>query len=147
MNATLDPKVRDAVKSVEKSPADESVRITRRIEVGHCVQQGDLYVFRVPDNHPRGKMLGASGTQLASGSSNGARHVAEGKVAVYAGTALPGDVSPPMDVDAAEITGPCVVAAETWNIRHPEHPGHRLPAGTYQVTHQMDPRTADRVLD
>lgn len=147
MNATLDSKVRDAVESVEKSQADETVRVTRRIEVGHCVQQGDIYVFRVPDNHPRGKRNGGDGSQLVSGTSNGARHVAAGKVDVFAGVRLPADVKPPMDVDAAEITGPVVVASESWLLTHPEHPHHRLPAGTYQVTNQFDPHTMRRVVD
>ncbi len=145
--ATLDPKVRDAVSRVEKATADREIRICRRIEIGHCVQQGDLYIFRVADNHPRGTVAGVGEVQLAQGTSNGARHVAEGEVKVFAGVALPDGVKPPMDVDAAEITGPLIVASKTWHVRHPEHPHHRLPAGTYQVTHQFDPKTMRRVVD
>lgn len=137
----------DAVRQVEQAPADDNLRITRRIEVGHCVQQGDLYVFRVPDNHPRGSQVGAGKVQVALGSGNGARHVAEGDVRVFAGVCLPDGVTAPLTAEPGEIAGPVVVAGGPWHLTHPEHPHHRLPAGTYQVTYQFDPHTMRRVQD
>lgn len=139
--------VERAVKSIEGAPHDPDLRITRRIEVGSVVQQGDVYLHRVADDHARGKQIGVGAVQVALGTGNGARHIAEGAVEVFEGRALPDYVEPPMDVDAGEITGPLVMAKETWLLTHPEHPHHRLPAGCYQVSYQFDPQTMRRVMD
>lgn len=137
----------EKIKEIGDAQADTELRITRRIEIGHAIQQGDLYVFRVSDNHPRGKQIGKGCVQVAMGTGNGARHVAEGSISAFVGKKLPDDVKPPMDVEAEEILGPVVFASEPWFLTHPEHPHHRLPAGTYQVTYQFDPHTMRRVVD
>lgn len=147
MTGTLEQKTADAIQQVQKAPADAGKRITRRIEIGHCVHQGDVYVHRVEDSHKRGKRIGKDAVQIALGVGNGARHVAEGSVEVYEGVKLPEWVSPPMDVSTSEITGPLIVASEAFDVTHPEHAGHRLPAGVYQVTYQYDPKTMKRVAD
>lgn len=139
--------VRSAVREVEASPADAEVRVVRRLEVGQVVQQGDVYLHRVAAEHPRGKRVGAGSVQIALGTGNGARHMAEGAVQVFAGSRLPEGVSAPMDVRPEEILGPVIVADEPWRLTHPEHPHHRLPAGCYQVTYQYDPQTMRRVAD
>jgi len=139
--------VLEKIQAVMNAKADENVRITRRIEIGHAVQQGDIYVHRVADTHPRGKQIGRGSVQVALGTGNGARHVAEGAVEVFQGVELPEYVKPPMDVEPQEILGPVVVASEVWMLTHPEHPHHRLPAGVYQVTYQFDPKTMRRVAD
>lgn len=139
--------VMDEVKKIQESPVDSRVRITRRIEIGSAVQQGDVYLHRVADDHPRGKQIGAGCVQVALGTGNGARHMAEGSVKVFAGVQLPPGVTAPMGVDPAEVTGPIVVADEMWLLTHPEHPHHRLPAGVYAVTYQWDPHTMRRVAD
>jgi hypothetical protein len=143
---TISP-IEEAVRKVGSADADQRVRVTRRIEIGHCVQQGDVYVFRVPDDHPRGGQIGAGLVQVALGTGNGARHVADGAVKVFAGMALPEGVKSPMEVDAQEITGPVIVASAPWSLTHPEHPHHKLPAGVYQVIYQFDRRTMRRVVD
>lgn len=140
-------KALEAIKQVQQAPADENLRITRRIEIGHCIQQGDIYVHRVDDTHRRGKRIGTGMVQIALGTGNGARHVADGAVEVYEGVQLPSWVSPPMDVEAKEITGPVIVAGKSFLITHPEHPHHQLPAGCYQTTYQYDVRTMRRVVD
>ena len=137
----------EAVERIAKAPAETDVRITRRIEIGHAVQQGDLYVHRVPDSHARGKQTGTGCVQVALGTGNGARHCAEGSVQVFEGRQLPEGVSAPLDADETETLGPVIVAAEAWALTHPEHPHHRLPAGVYQVTYQYDPHTMRRVQD
>lgn len=137
----------ETIKAIQEAPADENMRITRRIEIGHCVQQGDVYCFRVADDHQRGKQIGKGSVQIALGTGNGARHIAEGEVKVFTGVKLPECVTAPMHVEPGEITGPVVVATKAWHITHPEHPHHRLPAGTYQVCYQYDPRTMRRVAD
>ena len=139
--------VMEQIKKIQDAPADQDLRITRRIEIGSVIQQGDVYLHRVADGHPRGKQIGAGSVQVALGVGNGARHVAEGDVDVFAGQQLPPNVRAPMDVQPQEITGPVVVATKTWHLTHPEHPHHRLPAGVYQVTYQYDPHTMRRVVD
>jgi|SRR6185369_412601 len=144
---TIEQKTKEAIQQVQKAPADEGKRITRRIEIGHCIHQGDVYLHRVDDKYPKGKRMGKGSVQIALGVGNGARHIAEGNVEVYQGTQLPEWVSPPMDVEASEITGPVIVASESFLITHPEHAHHQLPAGTYQTTFQYDPKTMRRVAD
>ena len=147
MTTTLEQKTAKAIEQVQQAPADEDKRITQRIEIGHCIHQGDVYLHRVEDGHRRGKRIGKGTVQIALGTGNGARHVAEGDVEVYQGTQLPEWVKPPMDVEAAEIIGPVIVASEAFLVTHPEHADHRLPAGTYQTTYQYDPKTMRRVAD
>ena len=137
----------ETMREISQAPVDENVRITRRIEIGHAVQQGDLYLHRVPDNHERGEQIGKDCVQIAMGVGNGARHMAEGAIKVYRGSRLPEAVSALEGVEALEIIGPLVVAGETWLLTHPEHPHHQLPAGTYQTTYQYDQRTMRRVAD
>ena len=139
--------IQNAVRKVEQAPADADVRTVRRMEIGQAIQQGDVYLHRVPDNHPRGKQVGMDSVQIALGSGTGARHMAEGAVRVFAGCRLPKGVSAPLNVEAAEVTGPVVVADKPWTLTHPEHPHHKLPAGTYQTTYQYDPQTMRRVQD
>lgn len=148
MTATM-KKTLAAVSRVEKSKVDSDIRVCRRIEVGHvAAHQGDIYVWRVADDHPRGAKIGTGSVQLAQGTSNGARHVAEGPVTVFAGSTLPKAVTPPMGAEASEIAGPVIVADGPWMLTHPEHPHHDIrPAGVYMVTHQWDPKTMRRVVD
>ena len=136
-----------AVKQVETAKPEIDVRVIRRIKIGHAVQQGDVYCHRVADDFPRGEQIGADSVQIALGSGNGARHMAEGAVKVYNGVRLPDTVKAPMNVQPMEICGPVVVASDTWNLTHPEHPHHCLPAGTYQTTYQYDAQTMRRVQD
>jgi hypothetical protein len=139
--------IRDAVGAVEGAQADAAVRVVRRLEIGQVVQQGDVYLHRVAASHPPGRQLGVGSVQIALGTGNGARHMAEGAVRVFAGVRLPEGVKAPMDVRPEEILGPVIVADESWRLTHPEHPHHRLPAGCYQVTYQYDPQTMRRVQD
>ena len=137
----------EAVKVIETAKPDVDIRIVRRIEIGHAIHQGDVYLHRVADDFPRGEQIGAGSVQIALGTGNGARHMAEGTVRVFKGVQLPEWVKAPMDVQPGEITGPVVVADDTWNLTHPEHPHHCLPAGVYQTTYQYDPQTMRRVQD
>jgi len=136
-----------AVEKVTRAKHDPDVRIIRRMEIGSVIQQGDLYVHRLPEKHARGKQIAAGKAQVALGDNMGARHVAEGEIAVFASTTLPAGVKAPMDVSASEICGPVVVARDTWSLTHPEHAHFTLPAGVYGVTYQYDPRTMRRVQD
>jgi len=139
--------IREAVKAVEGAKADPEVRNVRRMEVGQVVQQGDVYLHFVVAGHPHGKQIGAGNVQIALGVGNGARHMAEGAVQVFAASHLPCGVKAPMNVRPEEVCGPVIVADKPWRLTHPEHPHHNLPAGTYQVTYQYDPQTMRRVQD
>lgn len=141
-----DTNVTEAVDRVAKSQADAETRVTRRIEVGSVVHQGDVYMHRVEDAHPRGGRLGTR--QVAVGTTVGSRHVVEGEgVEVFAGAALPKWVKPREEFGATAYLGPVVVAPEAFTLTHPEHAHHRLPPGTYQVTYQVDETTRRRVAD
>lgn len=137
----------EAVKTIQEAKHDETTRITRRMEIGSVIQQGDVYLHRVAEDHPRGKLIGKGKVQIALGTGNGARHVVEGDIEVYEGVKLPPGMKPPMDVDANEVMGPVVVGVKSFALTHPEHPHHRLPACTFQTTYQFDPRTMRRVVD
>lgn len=137
----------DAVTKIAKSKPSKKVRVLRELKIGQAIQQGDVYLHRVPDDFPHAEQIGEESVQVALGTSNGARHMAEGEVKVFKGVKLPDGVKAPMDVQAAEIIGPLVIASKTWTLSHTEHPHHRLPKGAYQVTYQYDPITMRRVQD
>ena len=113
-------------------------RVVRSIPIGRGVRQGDIYIWRVEDDHPRGSLLASN--QLAVGESTGSRHMAEG-AECYEG------VKVPEWVDNSIPLGPVVVAKTTWKNTHIEHADYELPEGTYQVCHQLDVRTMRRVQD
>lgn len=136
-----------AVDAVTKTKPDKAVRITRRIEIGSVLHQGDVYLHCVADDHPRGKQIGRDQTQIAVGTNAGARHVIEGKVRVFEGKKLPDTVKVTNARIIPEILGPVVVVEEPASLTHPEHANHNIPAGTYQVHYQLDLRTMQRVAD
>lgn len=131
--------VHSLIEREAKEKAVHEVRKILEIKVGQVVRQGDIYVHCVEARHARGKKT--ENRQLAMGKSRGSRHVAEGTVEVFEGTTAPEWCR------RGTFLGPVIVAAQPFTITHPEHAYVELPAGVYQVTHQMDARTADRVLD
>lgn len=140
-------KALEAIQKIEKNVADAAVRITRRMEIGSAIQQGDLYVHKLPDDWAHGKQIGTGSVQVALGTNNGARHVAEGAVKVFQCKQLPPGVTAPEGIEASELCGPVIKASEFWMLTHPEHPHHKLPKGVYGVTYQFDPKTMRRVAD
>lgn len=135
-----------AVEKVTKAASDPEVRTARRIEIGHAIHQGDVYLHRVADGHPRGKELGSR--QVAVGTAVGSRHIVEGDgVKVFGGQKLPPGVVPPLWVAEGSLLGPLVEATGPFVLTHPEHAHHALPAGCYQVTYQADHDTQQRVED
>jgi hypothetical protein len=124
-------------KAKEKAVAE--VRMVEKIKIGQAVRQGDIYIHCVAPTHLRGKKL--ESRQLALGDSQGSRHVAELPAAVYEGVALPESCS------QRTFLGPLIVSLDRFKVVHPEHAHFSLPKGTYQVTHQSDARTKDRVID
>lgn len=134
------------LKAIQEAKPDVEIRVCRRAVVRTVVHQGDVYLHRVPDDHPRGKKLGTR--QVAVGTSVGSRHVAEGKgVSVFAGQRLPSWVTEPAWCQPGAILGPVIVATEPFVLTHPEHAHHQCPAGVWQTTYQADFATQQRVAD
>jgi len=128
----------EAIERIEKTAGENrgDVRRIKSMGVGHVVRQGDIYIHGVSEDHPHGK---ACGRQLAQGTSKGSRHVADG------GDCFEG-VKAPEWCEIA-LLGPLVKSPDRFTITHPEHADVCLPAGNYQITHQMDARTLERVRD
>ena len=131
----------EVLAQIRAEAAEANTQEPRRfetVETDWVGRQGDLYIHRVVDGHPRGQTFGSR--QLVRGVTTGSRHEAQGKLQVFEGTALPPEAP-------RALIGPLIVAEERFKITHPEHATFDLPAGTYQVTHQRDARTGGRVED
>ncbi len=109
-------------------------------------RQGDIYFHLVDSKHPHGPKLKTR--QLALGSGKGASHIAGASILVYEGTKLPSYCGP------RTFLGPFIVVKKRDMIKHglqqndkDRHGYVSLPKGSYQITHQMDARTGERVVD
>jgi hypothetical protein len=152
----METNVQEAVDAVINAVPDKTIRIAKYLELGQVIHQGDVYLHRVPENHPHGERLGTR--QVAIGDTVGARHVVEGNVEVFKGTRFPdamrdllwapraprlGELGPVDPLDPTQssfgfLCGPLVVAYDSFYLTHPEHAKHELPAGVYQVTYQQE---------
>lgn len=116
------------------------VRFIQACEVGQGYRQGDIYIYRVADNHPRGKKLGTH--KLAIGEGEGSNHFAEGEIELFEGKKAPDFLA------QTTFLGPVIVAPKGFKNTHPRHAHcHMEQGGVFQVTHQMDARTLQRVRD
>ena len=103
------------------------LRLITQMAVGEAIRQGDLYLERIaklPNN-----VVATTNRQLATGETQGSRHVATGAVEIYN-----------LDKkDAANpLAGPVISAQQTWTLTHPEHGHFTLPAGCYRTVYQRD---------
>lgn len=126
------------MKDAEAKVSTE-VRFIKDIEVGKVVRQGDIYIHAVQDNHPKGAK--AQSRQLAIGTTNGSRHMAESPSQVFEGTQIPEWCA------RGTFLGPVVQSDKRFVVSHPEHAHVSLPPGCYQITHQLDAATLQRVRD
>ena len=134
----------EVLSQIETHPADARLRDVE-IPMGKATRQGDCYITRVPDDWPRGKLLGTR--KIAVGEGVGSHHLVEGDVEVYEGVKLPDGFVLPEGAQISDMIGPVVVAGcETINT-HPVHAHNVLRKGTYQVTQQWDMTTRRRVQD
>lgn len=125
--------VLQSIQEAAKNSTDET-RFHRVMNINDIAHQGDVYLLRVNDNHPRGKKI--TETQLAPGTTKGSRHVAEGKkISIFETTST------------NPLMGPVIVAKERFEVVHPEHANHSIPSGCYQVGYQLDAETRRRVMD
>ena len=130
----------EAHRKIEQAAlaADGDTREVKAITPGEVVRQGDIYIHRVKADHPHGKAV--ESRQLAVGTNQNARHIAEAPAKIYEGTTAPEGV-------ITRLLGPCIIADKPVRVSHPEHAHVTLPPGAYQITHQMDARTLERVRD
>lgn len=137
-------KIQEIAKKNQERPKAKKVRTVKGLKVGECYRQGDLYVFKVEDNHPVGKEL--KRRQLADGQSIGQRHTLAGDFKVYEGKKAPDGIE---DLQMRAGLGYAfdVLSPGTMNV-HPEHDNFRFEqCGRWQVMHQVDLRTLRRVAD
>jgi hypothetical protein len=132
----MKPSIDEMLASFE---ADSPNLETRIAIPGKIAQQGDLYLISVSDSYPHGPET--MDRQLAAGTTKGSRHVAQGTVHVYLGT------THPEGVNARQPLGPLVVAEQSWELDHPEHPNWTFPAGSWQVVYQLNALNGQAVED
>lgn len=131
-------KIYEQIETEAKEKNVHDNRTVTEFQIGKVIRQGDIYLHMVSPDHPHGDKT--ENRQLAIGASNGSRHMALDPAKVYDGTKAPewcGDV----------FLGPLVQSDKPFVVAHPEHANIECPAGTYQITHQMDARTLQRVQD
>lgn len=130
----------ETLKNVDEG-AKANVQETRRIKgmkVGQIVRQGDIYIHMVKDTHPHGKR--SKNHQLAMGNTQGSRHIAPVEAEVYEGKKSP-------EWAPNALLGPLFKLFKRATVTHPEHAHIDLETGCYQVTHQLDLKTLERVKD
>lgn len=132
------------LSDIETSVAVPEVRECG-LAIGEVHQQGDVYLHRVVDDWPRGKMLGTR--QIAVGDGIGSRHVVEGDVEVYEGVRLPDGLTVPDEATEEDMRGPVVVVESACMLTHPKHAHFALDRGVYQVTYPFDFTTMRREQD
>ena len=120
------------IEDFAKSKADSKVRVVPSIPIGKSIRQGDVYLTRIK-SLPK-DFVETDNMQLAPGTTQGSRHIMV-NAKVY------------KNPKARNTEGPIVVAKERCLLEHPEHAHFDLPAGTYQVTYQLDYATQQRVND
>lgn len=141
--------VMNEIKSIaKKNEQRESSQKTRfitedKIKIGECFRQGDLYVFRVPNNHPVGEKIIRN--QLADGVSIGARHILNGEFKVYGGVQNPSCLN---GIHARISLGYAFDAKEKTVLGHPEHDNYVFTfPHRWQVVHQLDLQTLQKARD
>lgn len=131
--------VADAIRAIEddaKISFNAEIRDWRGIQIG---RQGDVYIHKVADDHPRGKVTAER--QVAIGTTLGSRHV------VADGPTLYEPITAPNYMQGWRLLGQVVEATEDWWLTHPEHPNAVFGPGVYQITWQLDARTMRQVAD
>ena len=143
--------IQETIEAIQKIASqnqnrEEAVktRLVPDLKIGECYRQGDLYIFKVDNNHPVGKAL--ERRQLADGQSIGQRHVLLGEFQVYEA------VKPPIKAGGMYLRAGAAgyvfdVLGECTNA-HPEHDHFKFTQkGRYQVWHQTDMQALQRTAD
>lgn len=121
----------------------QETRFIDNVTSNEYPRQGDLYIVRI-DNWIEDYHVEVKTRQLAPGTTQGSRHILVGEAQVFA----PKNNSTPDKTSRGYMLKGMVFLAKGFvTIEHPEHAHISLPAGTYQVCHQVDVRTMKRVID
>lgn len=121
---TIAQQISQVRKSAEKMNAAETETIGTA-SVGDVVRQGDLYLVCLAE--PCEGALTKS-RQLAPGTTQGSRHIAEGDCEVV-DPSNRGELAKQVSVPV-ELIGSVVLAKGHTEITHPEHGNKVLPSGT-----------------
>lgn len=140
MNATAE---RTAVQAYESVLSHEAIRRDSHesvdLQPGDAYVQGDVIVARI-DITPRRAGKWSEGRQLAQGTTQGSRHVAEGDAELFVPDS--GETNAAIDrlfprtKGLPRILGPCVESKSPWTMTHPEHGDRTFPAGVDIILYQ-----------
>lgn len=134
---TLEKIETSAIQEFALNLAVKETRTVESMEVGQWARQGDVYIERI---NALSGWTPTTDRQLAPGTTQGSRHMVVGDVTVC-------ECPNTATVARGRLAGPQIEAKEAFRVGHPEHADMELPAGTYQIWYQSDPRTQQRVLD
>ena len=145
MNKVME--AREAVKMVCDFAAepDTEVRYIDKMELGECARQGDVYITKIEKCEGNKSQT----RQLADGTSQGSRHVIQGKGAVVYKPSNFGQIER-VNLSGKECTRFVSYQFENkeyTTLTHPTHADFSIPPGCYQTTIQTDARTNARVRD
>lgn len=119
------------VKNAETfTEAHTDLRFARTVGMEEWIRQGDIALVRISKDSSVGNPI--TERQLAPGTTQGSRHIVEGKVKLFA----PATGDP--------LSGPVIDAPGRFTVTHPEHADISLPAGRYGVFYQRDLQKEER---
>ena len=143
--------LQEAISALRAAAVTDQAPRRASLAIGEHYHQGDVYIVRVADDHPRSALAGTN--QVAVGDGVGARHMAVGEgVQVFEPAAdsernaalfLPGTP----EEQCRACTGRVVVAPAPWRLEHPQHAAGEFDAGTYVVVHQWNDKLRQRTQD
>lgn len=111
---------------------------------GEGGRQGDIYIVRI--EAPNREWKETKNRQLAIGTTAGSQHTVDESVKVLQNPQN-GVVLKASGLSKAVCLGPQLCSEDRFTVSHPEHADVSLPAGTYEVSFQMDPSTQQRVQE
>ena len=130
-----------AIETSAKNKNKPEDRYIPALKAGEWCRQGDVYFISVEKNHAHGAKMQSK--QVSQGNTRGSRHICEGETV----TLFEGTMNPPKSNDVMFL-GPMIEdLAHEIHVSHPEHADVHLRPGCYQVVHQMDAKTRQRVQD
>jgi len=117
-------------------------RIIDKIEVGQCVRQGDVYITRIENFSKVG--CTKAGQKLAPGDTPGSRHFVDAHVTTWQNENTGKVVRYEVGFTCKGLLLEC---DRSFKVTHPEHAHFYLPAGSYEVSYQVNTKEMARVLD
>jgi hypothetical protein len=114
-----------ALAEVGEVIVNDAHAVVGAMSQGDAYAQGDVLIVYVADELPSNwKEDIRQLKQLAPGTSQGSRHIAEGPVTIYENRTRD------------ELIGPRLFATGEWTLTHPEHGDRTFGPGAYEVRYQ-----------